>query len=520
MELEKQLIHRNYEKAKAYSQITVSDDYSLPEAKPPADGVLLKQGELIIRDVHTEKSKVRIRGIFKVQVLYRTSGGVLPADSLETEHAFDEVLYVDGAESGDHLKLDWTIESLQVSVIHSAKLGIRAVISLFGEIIGSETAELTEKLAEEAGLCQKQGNISLAEPVLDRKDTLRIRDEFTLPANRPNIRRLLWKNIRFKGVELQPMDGMMLVKGDMIIFVLYEAEGERGQLQWCEQQLPFQGKLDVAGLTSEMCGNPEWEPAHWSVEAKQDYDGELRQLLVELTLDIQMRIYEERTLSVLSDAYSTRSRLIPQIESKSFEALRCCKKYLCRIQQKETAEESEAIVQLLTVQGRLCSKNVKLTEQGMTAEGVLEVQLLGLTADRNSPLECRTMLIPYSQTMEVSGMEESDRWQLVSELESLSAVPAGSQAVEIRAAVSFALCVMEQKQVSNISAVTCEECPSEEQQKKPGLLIHYVQPQETLWEIAKEHQMAAEDIRRLNELTAEEVLPGQKLLLTKQALAL
>ena len=42
-----------------------------------------------------------------------------------------------------------------------------------------------------------------------------------------------------------------------------------------------------------------------------------------------------------------------------------------------------------------------------------------------------------------------------------------------------------------------------------------MQPKETLWDIAKKNGSTMEEIRRINELATEEVLPGQKLLLIK-----
>ena len=50
------------------------------------------------------------------------------------------------------------------------------------------------------------------------------------------------------------------------------------------------------------------------------------------------------------------------------------------------------------------------------------------------------------------------------------------------------------------------------------MVIHFVQPKESLWEIAKENRTTMEEIKKMNELVVEEVVPGQKLLLIKPAL--
>ena len=53
--------------------------------------------------------------------------------------------------------------------------------------------------------------------------------------------------------------------------------------------------------------------------------------------------------------------------------------------------------------------------------------------------------------------------------------------------------------------------------KRPGMCIHFVQPGETLWKIAKNHYTTTEEIKKLNELSCDEVAAGQKLLLLKAA---
>ena len=148
MDLKQHLIHRNYQKCEAKSQITVGDDYSIPEGKPDISSVLQKKAELLAEEVHTEKGKIRIRGKLKVWVLYLTERAKEPADSLFMEFPFDEILYMEGAENGDNLKIDWDIEELRIGIVHPGKLNVRALIGLNGMITGMKghmVAEIQRK---------------------------------------------------------------------------------------------------------------------------------------------------------------------------------------------------------------------------------------------------------------------------------------------------------------------------------------------------------------------------------------
>lgn len=61
MQLKQYPIHRKYKKAEAKSQLTIGDDYSVPEGKPDIAEVLQKKADFHVDEVHTEKGKIRVR---------------------------------------------------------------------------------------------------------------------------------------------------------------------------------------------------------------------------------------------------------------------------------------------------------------------------------------------------------------------------------------------------------------------------------------------------------------------------
>lgn len=517
MELKQHLIHRKYKKCEAKNQITIGDDYSVPDGKPDIASILQKKAELHIEEVHTEKGRIKIRGILKMWVLYLAERSSDTANCLSMEFPFDEILYMEGASSGDNLKIDWNIEELRVSIVHPGKLSVRALVTLQGNISGNESHLVTENVEEQAEVYAKTGTFSMAEPVLERKDSYRIRDEVMLPVNKPNVQNLLWKNLQLRGLDLRMQEGRLAIKGEVLLFVVYQGEEDPSAVQWLEQTIPFHGTLDVTGLTAEMFGVLETEISHQDVELKPDYDGEMRMFQLELLLDVHMHIYEERTCNVLKDAYSTKEQLNLQSKEIMYEKLRMCNQTKCRVSNLEKLEDDLKILQILGHQAQLQGKSSKMTEQGILREGTLEVQVLYVTASDRQPFGAATVSIPYSQLIEIPEMQKDDTWKITETLEQIFITMPDSNQLEVRGVINLNVCVMQQCRLQNIIGVTSESYDLEEYKKRPGMMIHFVQPQETLWEIAKGNRTTMEDIKKLNELTVDEVPPGQKLLLLKQA---
>ena len=516
MELKQNLIHRKYKKCEAKNQITLGDDYSIPDGKPDIASVLQKKAELRVDEVRTEKGKVKLRGNLKVYVLYLAQRSVEIVNFLEMEFPFDEVLYMEGAATGDNLKVDWNIEELRVTIVHPGKISVRAVITLLGEIMTAESYLAAEAIEDSQNILTKTGSFTMAEPIIERRDSYRIRDEMSLPVNKPNMQTLLWKDLQLRGLELQMQENRMGIKGEVLLFAVYQSEDEQAPVQWIEQTVPFQGTLDVTGLTPEMIGFFETEISHQDIEIKPDYDGEMRMFQIEMLVEIHMHVFEEKSCSYLMDAYSTSEKLNLQSEELRYEKLRMCNRTKCRISEKEKISEDVKILQILGHHAKLINQRCRMTEMGILCEGNLEIQVLYVTASDAKPLGNTSVVISYSQLIEIPEITKEDRWNVIEKIDQISIAMADGGQMEVRANLSFEACVMEQCTLKNIKDITVENYDIEDYKKQPGMRIHFVQPGETLWKLAKENRSTMDEIRKMNELTAEEVVPGQKLLLLKK----
>lgn len=517
MELKQHLIHRAYKKCEAKTQIAIGEDYSIPDGKPDIAGILQKKAELQIEEVHTEKGKIRISGKMNVTALYVPDRSSKMLACLDMQFPFDEILYMEGAESGDNLKIDWKIDELRISIIHPGKVSVRALVTFFADVTGMESHLIAEDMERVPEVYTNAETYTLAEPIFERNDSYRIRDEVILPVNKPNIQQLLWKDLQLRGLDIRMQEGKLLLKGELLLFVVYEGEEDAMGVQWMEQSVPFHGSLDVTGLTGEMFGMIKSEIAHQEVEVKPDYDGEMRMLQLELLLNIHMHIYEERTCPVLKDAYSTKEQLLLNTEETAYQQLGMCNQVKCRVNGIHNMEGDIKVLQILGHQAQIKNQSVKENKEGVLCAGELEVQIMYIMSNDKNPFGCTTVTIPYHQQVEIPDMEQNDQWCVQELLDQIYVTMSDSSAMEVRGVILIDCCMMKQRSLQNVTEVVREPYDQKNYEKLPGMRIHFVQPGETLWKIAKDSQGTMEDIRKLNNLTTQEVVPGQKLLLLKKS---
>ena len=515
MELKQYQIHRKYKKCEAKNQITIGNDFGVPDGKGDIAEILEKYGEFCVEEVHTEKGKIRIRGVFKVPILYLTERAARSLDSFVMEFPVDEILYMEDAASGDNLKIDWNLEDLKIHIIHPGKLSVKAVVNLYGEIASANTHMITETVECEEEKPTQMGNFVMVDPVLERRDSYRILDEITLPANKPNVSEVLWKDLQLRGLEISKGEGGLSLKGELYTSVLYEGEGEDAPIQWVEQTIPFHGNVEVAGMIFEMPGWIDVSIGHHNIEVKPDYDGELRMFQLEMLLELHLHLFEEKQCSYLIDAYDPKEQWKIQRELLHYEKVRMCGQTKCNIEGKEMVSEDGKILQIIGHHGELLNKEVKVTEDGILCEGLLQVQVLWVSNDDGKPFGSVVMRIPYRQLIEAAGIEKEDRYSLLEGIEQLSVSMVDGNHLEIHGRLKFEFCVLQRCSLQNITGIESYPYDEDAYRKMPGMKIHFVQQGESLWQIAKNQHTTIEEIKKCNELSAEEVHPGQKLLLVK-----
>ncbi len=517
MELSKKYIHMNREKGKAATQITLDDDFNVPDTKPDLIRIILDKGEIRLDETTITQDHVWLKGVLKFSLLYRSDQEEGRINSMSGEIPFQESLAIDGANEYDTAKMRWEMEDLSIGIINSRKLSVKALVALEAEIDEIYDEEIVTGAEREGGVQLLEQTLSAMELFLAKKDTWRFKEEILLPSNKPNIRQVLWKSVQLRSVEMRLMDSQLNVKGEALVFVLYEGEEEDEHLQWMETALPFNGMIDCNGCNDDMICDVSYDIAGIELEAKPDYDGEERMLHLELVLDLEIQVFTEGEDRIVADLYAVNEKLTPLYQEAVFEKLLLRNASKCKIAEKMSLDKNqEPILQICASEGTAVVEQTEIVEGGIQVEGTLQINILYVTADDRMPVASVKDILPFHYLIEVPGMNRSCRYHLQTGIDQLTTVMTDSSQVEIKAVLNLNCIVFEQQKIHKIKEVEEEPLNMERIRQMPGMVIHIVQPGETLWDISKAHATTCEAVMELNELKEEELKSGQKVLMVKE----
>ena len=535
MQLNKIKLHSCTTFASAQSQITLDDDYNVPDYRPDIVKVLKEKGELHFDEVKAAAGAAWLKGRLVFRVLYRSDQENGKISCLKGEIPFQEKLNMDGVQEYDVIQASGEIEDLTIGVIHSRKISVRAVILLKTEEPREKEEELCVGAEADDGCEKRYRNTDILQLVCRKRDQCRQKSEITLPSSKPNVQEILWKSLEIRNLDTKMGQDGVKLSGEVLISVLYQEEEETDRVQWYETVIPLDCGVECdAGTEADIIYKVKARPASMELEVKPDYDGEERVLVLELVMNLDIRVWKEQEISMLEDIYSLKKEIIPVRTGVTLQHISVKNDSQCRLtEQMELAESQEKILQICSCEGTVHLENTELTGQGVRAEGILVTELLYITTDDQMPIGSAREIYPFEQFIEIpqqtvrternkpegpETLEQKNKLQteLDCRISQLSAVMLDQDHVEIKAVIGLNLLAFEQEQIDNITD-TCEEPLDMEQlQKRPGLVGYIAKDGDSLWSIAKENHTTVEDILRDNHRTDEDLRRGEKILIVKK----
>ena len=518
MELTKTSIHRNRQKEQVISQVTLDEDVIVPDAKADVEGVILDCAEVDLEEVRLMGNRLMVRGRLYFRVLYHAQKSRM-VDNIEGSLPFEETINVKAMSDDHEIRVDWEIEDMNISLIHSRKLNVKGLLTLTATA-WEACSELVTGAAEEGhGAESVSRTLEVAQLAVQMRDTYRIKEEVELSSNKPNIDQVLWYRLEPRGIECRPLDGKLSIHGEMELFCIYKGQEEHIPLQWLERSIPFAGALEALESTDEMIPEIRIRPVHRSVEAKEDYDGEMRQLAVETVLEMEVALYREDHLTMLDDVYCPGADVILQSRPVTVDHLvtRNGSKY--KMTDKLSLSNADKILQICHADGTVKLDRIRPTGDGLDIEGTLCVDVLYVAADDQSPVRCVRGMLPFQYLVAAPLSEHSQKeciYRVIPGLEQLGAMLLGNGELEIKAVITLDSIVMESVTLDTIDSVQVIPMDPKKFDRLPGIVGYVVQKGDTLWKIAKKFYASVDNIKEVNGLLSDDLMPGQKLLIIKE----
>lgn len=516
MKIVKSSVHMSRIKESRTTQITLDDDFILQDTKPDIVEIISKKTEILIDSVKVLEGKVVIRGKMPYHILYlaEKQQGIY---SMDGDIPIDEIINIDGVMEDNQVTIENNMEDVNISIINSRKINVRGIVSFTA---GSEEVYEEDAIVdlEDAGGVQYiKKPVEVMKTIINKKDVCRIKEEMEIPSNKPNIGRMLWHCMTPGNVQMKIMDDRMSVKGDVNIFIMYAPQEEDSPIQWMENTVHFHGNVEMPGVEEGMTPNIIYNFTGATPEVYKDYDGENRLIRIDAALEMDIKVYDEDKIDIITDVYATDRKIIMKEKEAHFERMVAHNESHCRVSERFSADGGESrIMQICNVSGMVKVDDTECDKDELTISGVVEGDVIYMSSDDMMPVKSKKIIIPFEHNAEAIGLNETSHYFVRPSLEQISANMVSGDEIEIKAVIAADILVIQPVEEKIISDISEEELDMEMIKGMPGIVVHNVNDDETLWTIAKKFYTTVDNIKEINGLQNESIHKGDKLVLVKQ----
>lgn len=530
MELLKKNIHMNRIKNRILTQITLDDDFIVPDIKADIDGVITSEGEVSIDSVRVNEGRISVRGRLLFRLLYLCNTGDKRLHNMSGALEFDENILMDGVADGDAVNVKWDIEDLNIGIINTRKISARAVVSLEAVAEDIYNIEMVTGIGgqdEDRADCLKK-NIDVSQIAVSKKDIIRVKEELDIPSNKGNIYNILWNTVRLKNTSTKLMDNKAVISGEVSAIVLYEVEEENAPVQWVDTVVPFSGVAEVA-CTDDMIPDIEISIASSNITPKPDNDGEQRILELDMVIELGIKIYSEENITFISDIYSTCCELTPVTDQAVYNTILIKNMSKAKVNDKlKLDSENGNVMQLIGSDGTIKIDDVKISTADdisdgaamnrIIVDGVVSVNIMYISSDDMKPICVAKEVVPFTHEIEAYGITQDSMVFIRPSLEQLSTVMAGSNEIEAKASAVFDTLVLNCVTEEIIQDVEEKPLDIEKIKSIPCMAGYLVKQGDTLWKIAKKYYTTVDNIQKINELKGTNIKEGDMLLVVKESI--
>ena len=517
MELVKKNVHMDYTKAVATTQFVLEDDVNLSDTKPDMDVICLEKGQVVIDEVKAYEDAVIVRGRLQFAVLYHSDEENRSLAVMEGKIPFEEKVQLPGVDGGDSVKAEGFIEDLSVSLINSRKISVQSVVNLKVNAEDIYDAQMPIGLHDAKGLEYRREPLEVAQIAISKYDVFRIREEVTLPGNYPNLFQILWSTLSLNDVEMRPHMGKISLQGDLQMLLIYESD--EGEIRYLESTIPFSGNPECQGCSEEMIADIKYKIAQQDLHIRPDLDGEERVIALDVLLDLNMKMYEETKVEVISDVYGVKSAVetmeVPTVV-RSLLAKNIGKQKLS--QHIRIGKQNSNIMQLLHSEGSAGLDSVEVGNGTIQMMGTVSMHILYISGDERKMYDVLKALFPYKYEMEIPGVMPGDPVDARVSLEQLQVIILDGEEVEVKAVLVFHVTAFRQKEYLLVSEIKTEPLDSKVLAGLPGIVVYMVKPGDNLWSIGKRYHVSVDRLKKMNDLTGDLIVPGQKLIIVKEGI--
>ncbi|MDR2751567.1 MAG: DUF3794 domain-containing protein, partial [Clostridiales bacterium] len=352
------------------TQILLEGDIIVPDVKPDMALLLQNDAKVIIERVDVSSDRVNFIGKLELDVLYIAKGPDKPIYSMSVSAPIDDFLTLEGVSKDMWVSAKAEIANIDYKMLNDRKINYRAVINVSVSADYSDAQEVVVDVQDIPPSQVLKSSLSLNKTIENKLDHFKVKEQITIPASKPNIREILQCTAQLANKDIRVANGRVNIAGEILVSTLFKGDDDESFVEFVENDLPFNGSVDVSGAKDDMFADVSLAIQDQYVGVRADADGEDRVIDIEISIGVSVKVYSSDSIEILDDAYATDQDIKITKTPVTYPRLVCRNRNQTTIKEVVQIDpDSPDILQIFKVKGVSVLDDIKIIEDKIIAEG-------------------------------------------------------------------------------------------------------------------------------------------------------
>lgn len=490
---------------KAKENIVAEGDVIIPDIKPDILSTINTNGTICIYKKEVQDGKIRIDGGVQVYIMYLADDENGNVRGINTVIDFTKVIDMEKVNSTMCMESNIVLRDIECKILNGRKINIKANIEANVSVYANENIEFIKEIEDRKDV-QILNNSAIIDSLLGSGNTkVYAKDTITFE-NTDNLVEIMKTNINIVNKEVKTSYNKILAKADMCVSIVYLTEDNRiNEVKW---QIPVMGFIDMQDISDENICNVKYEIKNVLLKPN---NVEEHSIYVEVEIEISCNVYEKKQLDLIQDLYSPCEKL--SINQKKISVMKDKKSI------KEKCGIKEKLIMPELNNNKICSTEVcpKILKENVyndkiMLDGELQVTFMYVSSSTNR-IDTKTQNIPFNKTVECAGVSTNSNVNIGIEVatQDFAIMPDNSIETNIELEINADISkMMEVNVIDNL------EVSENDDENIYSIVVYFVKPGDTLWNIAKRFRSTINAITSVNGIEDENTINvGQQLFIPK-----
>lgn len=479
----------------------IEEDFVVPDVKPDILNTIRTNGTVCIYKKEVMDGKVKIDGSINVYIMYLADDETSSIRSLNTTLSFSQTVDFEAVKEGMILEDKVLLKSLECRVINGRKINVKAMLDLELKILSNEELEFVKEINEIKDIQVLDKTLTLNSLLGSGTTKVYAKDTIVID-NLDNLTEIMKVDFTIINKETKISYNKVLVKADACVKMVYLTEDNR--ICTTSNLIPVMGFIDMPDVTDENLCDIKYEVKNMLVKPNNI---EEHSIYIEAEIEINAHVYQTKQLNIIQDLYSPSINLTYSRKQIQAIAQKEIIKDICSIREKQFISEiGNHKIYDADIRPTIISQTI--LKDRIVYEGEIELNFL-FDAEGTNRIGLKNMVLPFTYNMDCMGANPTSKIETNIEITLQDFMVMPDESIDIKIDLEFIANLSNNQELQVIEEINVDETRENE---RYSLIIYFVKPGDTLWNIAKKFRSTVSNIVRMNGIEDENKINiGQQL---------